>query len=242
MTSDHAISPPDPADTAKYCMGCYYALSGMAGNRCPECGRGFDPADRRTWSASPSRWSDVRAGLSNAARWLSFGVVGVTLLSILGSATGVVPSLFAKAFVVMFSPIALLSIVLACLPWLRIRWWFRAALVLGPALCLSVPWTAWPLAISVRVHRPWLDGLVADARAGRVPTGTKYRQIGLLRLVSVQAGPGTAIGLQLNGGPGGGEFLVHRPAPVPPGAGRPVWYNTNWEMPLGGGWFMVEQD
>jgi rubrerythrin len=30
------------------CRDCGYALFGLPENRCPECGRAFDPADPRT--------------------------------------------------------------------------------------------------------------------------------------------------------------------------------------------------
>src|SRR5438105_3678911 len=35
-----------------YCRGCGYVLHGLAQNRCPECGRAFDPADRKTYATS----------------------------------------------------------------------------------------------------------------------------------------------------------------------------------------------
>ncbi|HYF16196.1 MAG TPA: hypothetical protein VD971_14110 [Phycisphaerales bacterium] len=31
------------------CLGCDYPLAGVAANACPECGRAFDPADRKTY-------------------------------------------------------------------------------------------------------------------------------------------------------------------------------------------------
>ena len=37
-----------------YCLGCYYDLRNLPERRCPECGRGFDPGDCRTFSATPS--------------------------------------------------------------------------------------------------------------------------------------------------------------------------------------------
>jgi hypothetical protein len=38
-----------------YCRGCGYALIGLTSNRCPECGREFDPANPRTFLARPRR-------------------------------------------------------------------------------------------------------------------------------------------------------------------------------------------
>jgi hypothetical protein len=35
-----------------YCRECLYDLQGIAERRCPECGRAFDPANRRTFSRS----------------------------------------------------------------------------------------------------------------------------------------------------------------------------------------------
>jgi hypothetical protein len=35
--------------TPMTCLGCEYPLAGVAANACPECGRAFDPADRRTY-------------------------------------------------------------------------------------------------------------------------------------------------------------------------------------------------
>lgn len=45
----------DGGQGEKYCLGCRYDLRGLESNRCPECGRVFDPADARTWAASKER-------------------------------------------------------------------------------------------------------------------------------------------------------------------------------------------
>jgi hypothetical protein len=39
----------------RYCMQCSYDLHGLQGNLCPECGRGFDLNDERTFSRTPDR-------------------------------------------------------------------------------------------------------------------------------------------------------------------------------------------
>src|SRR5687767_4964673 len=58
--------PPDNAPASAphaYCRGCGYSLRGLAGGNCPECGRAFDLADRRTVGRRPPRlalWRWVR--------------------------------------------------------------------------------------------------------------------------------------------------------------------------------------
>jgi hypothetical protein len=49
MTNDD----PKPSDPTKWCKTCGYVLDGLSENRCPECGRGFDPANRRTFRGKP---------------------------------------------------------------------------------------------------------------------------------------------------------------------------------------------
>jgi hypothetical protein len=39
-----------------FCRGCGYALIGLPGNRCPECGREFDPVDPHTFLSHPRRF------------------------------------------------------------------------------------------------------------------------------------------------------------------------------------------
>lgn len=38
---------------ALYCLGCGYSLAGLETPACPECGRSFNPADPKSFSASP---------------------------------------------------------------------------------------------------------------------------------------------------------------------------------------------
>ncbi len=39
--------------SAMFCLGCGYALDGLAQNRCPECGRPFYPDSPNTYRATP---------------------------------------------------------------------------------------------------------------------------------------------------------------------------------------------
>jgi hypothetical protein len=56
-----AVLPSTPPDNA-LCLGCGYALRALPENRCPECGRGFNPADPTSF--------DVGIRLPRWLRWL----------------------------------------------------------------------------------------------------------------------------------------------------------------------------
>ncbi len=47
------IHSPDSVPPAMYCRTCGYILAGLSRNRCPECGRPFNPADPRTFRRKP---------------------------------------------------------------------------------------------------------------------------------------------------------------------------------------------
>jgi len=43
--------------SSKYCLTCRYCLNHLESNECPECGRGFDPDDEKTFAYTPNRFS-----------------------------------------------------------------------------------------------------------------------------------------------------------------------------------------
>lgn len=58
-----------PDDTPMHCLGCGYQLKHLPENRCPECGKPFDPDDDRTFAgklidARKYVWSAIGAGLA----------------------------------------------------------------------------------------------------------------------------------------------------------------------------------
>jgi len=59
------------------CLNCGYDLRGLPKNRCPECGRAFDPSDRSTFIAllPDGRRPLAYAGVSVAAWIISAAVV-----------------------------------------------------------------------------------------------------------------------------------------------------------------------
>ena len=62
------------------CLSCHYDLRNLSEDRCPECGRAFDPSDSATYTTAdadtPPHSEDWRAVL-----WLGscFGVISIVL-------------------------------------------------------------------------------------------------------------------------------------------------------------------
>ena len=59
-----------------YCRKCEYELVNLAGELCPECGQGFDPADPTTFDLTPR---ETRR--SRLFAWLVYGAASIPLLS-----------------------------------------------------------------------------------------------------------------------------------------------------------------
>jgi hypothetical protein len=73
MPPDNRPSTPAVASTPQmFCKKCGYALVGLDGQVCPECGRAFDPANRKTFSRKPPRGLAWRWGKRLAALLLPF--------------------------------------------------------------------------------------------------------------------------------------------------------------------------
>lgn len=78
----------DEEVVTRHCQSCGYSLQGLAENRCPECGRGFDPRDISTFA---SRIVDGEPLLKRACIGLAFFLVPVCVWAanrLLGPFTG----------------------------------------------------------------------------------------------------------------------------------------------------------
>lgn len=61
-----------------YCRGCSYLLKGLPEPRCPECGRRFDPGNRRTYRTRPFRqWARSSMRLFSWGALVVFTVISV---------------------------------------------------------------------------------------------------------------------------------------------------------------------
>jgi hypothetical protein len=68
------------ASASIFCRKCDYSLVGLSANRCPECGRPFDPADPRTFLSHPRSWLLRRWGRRIGCVLLCLAVPIVILL------------------------------------------------------------------------------------------------------------------------------------------------------------------
>lgn len=220
-------------ESARYCLDCGYPVLGLSEDRCPECGRAFDPTDSRTTShrSSPSIWPtlDTVLRVMCVGAGILTGVVFV--VSWLGTDLLV---LWLVGFLAI--PFAFPLILLAATPSVRSTRRTRVLSVVWIVLFFSIVTTGWPLSIWFLAHRPALDRYVNRIRAGELPTSSGPVLIGAMRFREIRMEEDN-IGFQASGGGGGGIYFVHT---VP--TSTRVWVNTNWEQTLGGGWYRVYED
>ena|GEM_PF-1851857 len=75
---DHPVSPV-PEETTAYCLECGYVLRGLPDQRCPECGRDFDPAQPDTYTTTPRPTRTVPFGLALAVAVYPVVPIGLIL-------------------------------------------------------------------------------------------------------------------------------------------------------------------
>ena len=156
------------------------------------------------------------------------------------------------AFVLSVSavPLMLVLVLLAIMPITEARLETRVLAVMLPVAIILTSWPAfpqttiitgnWPFRLSHLLHRPALERFAAEIRAsGRTPATA---DIGVLSFIDItftepQRRYDSNLGLQITGDGGGGVHLVQ----TSPNATF-VWWNTNWEIDLGNGWYLVYQD
>lgn len=233
MTASMSDRAAASSGSTRYCLGCNHPLRGVTEPVCPECGRGFDPHDPRTTGETPF---PMRRVLGRLAKGLAmFGIAATAIVVLLAAWGG--SDLFVWLIAFALAPLLLGGMILALIPPVMLSRRWRMACIAVPLIVASVAFTDWPFRLVFELHRAQFDAAVAaiEANGGTLPTGPM--QIGLYPILAVKETPGGNLGFQISGGAGGGVFLVH-PSPT----GTFLWWNTNWEWDLGGGWWRVEQD
>lgn len=177
------------SERARYCIGCSYLLNHLADDVCPECGRAFDRADGRTFSAFPTRAPQLVASWT----WrltLALLVPG-NLLAMWWSGVG-------------GDPLAVIVLpIMAGLPILYlVGIWFGAHVeghrrvpvsksILVAVLIsniASIPITNWPLRITWLASRSALENLADRVAAGENPTVPCRAGLFTIRKVDVRGG------------------------------------------------------
>jgi hypothetical protein len=203
-----ASAPPSLPNTVR-CLKCGYALRDLPADRCPECGRPFDPADRRTFAVGSLPL--LRFFARPPKKWHVLMTIAITIYLLLGRATPMgAMGLFIplSCCVMIFLPLLLLSYGLRLVATLKIRYpaaqpgnaatparfrWYSL-----PACALLVASTSlynWPLAICFAVSRPAFEREVArltdqSASAPRTQRNTNHRHrwIGLYYVLGAYPG------------------------------------------------------
>jgi len=167
----------------KYCLGCGYSLHGLPINRCPECGREFDPANPRTFSIGQEalRARRVQQSFRSARVFFLVSIVLLTVDTIL-----VLGFSYHFLWICLFQLVAfgLLGSLIAfgyaawrCKPQDRLKYvgWCLAALIMPAVWLVAVPTTGDYL-VQRRVERTrgTIQTLVTDierirSKLGRLP-------------------------------------------------------------------------
>lgn len=173
-----------------FCVGCNYNLFGLSSQRCPECGRQFDPTDGSSFTIHPlsrnarfilctRNWTMLLMVSLATAFWLASYCMP-------GQASGccalcallwlIVILLAGAQFVLVY----IYSDRYYLRPAIRLNWrpTARAGIVL--ALVLALNWTGWPARLVFRFSRPALERTARSLYATRGMVGPQW--IGLYNL------------------------------------------------------------
>lgn len=151
-----------------HCLECGYDLRDLPERRCPECGRAFDPEDKKSWGNART----FRA--IGAVRWLGRLTFAIALVitgcTIWRIALGYkVPMTMVIAFFgggsLLFAPLLLWRSYVAKYPQARSRI-LEAGLAICMMIMISIGASRWPLLVSLKISEPALKRFIQDAQAG----------------------------------------------------------------------------
>lgn len=197
-----AAPPAVPPEDA-HCLGCEYSLRGLSTQRCPECGRPFDPGDKRTMRIGPRFGAATRILTGPIGEWARRMLL-IGCAAILWGAAW----LPGARYVELAGWCAACAVVCYTIPrrFLRLllRWQlgmrrmgsitserFSRRQLLLVALAMSSPLFWWPLRVSMFVQRPLLDHFAYYMFAQRplIHPLTSPRPVGWLLVAGASADP-----------------------------------------------------
>jgi hypothetical protein len=197
----HAMPMPLPDDSNARCLSCGYLLRGLTENRCPECGRPFDPNDPRTVNLGRQVGPVARLWLRPpgwplnvmCAFWMCVVLWGNTSP---GGYFGL--QLFGISFGLLVGGVWLLRFVVAWIlaakhhqptfrPWrASLRW---AVMPLLIAIVASSVWTHTPARLCFWISRPCMDRLARQVMSAPA-TAPRPAWVGLYPIQDARVVPG----------------------------------------------------
>ena len=246
-----AVNAPTRAESrAGLCWDCDYRLQNLPGRHCPECGRGFDPADPSTTNAGgPLGWWGRR--VLRPIGWRTFAAALAPMALVFWVATD--PQLYYMGAEYFVCAAGLAAVPLA---WLA-RWVARHVVVFrcgqppsalvadgrrwrglwaAAGLCVLVVAFKVPMRVAFLAWRPAFERLAAEALAN--PSAPLAgRRIGPYQVIEVTdyGTPGAPI-LLIRTSDGGGGFRYSPAGPAHYG------YNPGDEGHLWGAWHWYSSD
>jgi len=164
------------------CWGCGYSLRGLGENRCPECGRGFEPGEPRSYRL-PGRapawvaWMAKAPGrvlISVYAVWAASALIAsseTTNSGMLAIAVGVSAFLIGLTWV-LHAVFALVShrAYRLCSTEFRRDWhrWFAFPMIVGAVIAIA--YARIPLDARFLISLPWFDDLADRATSENAAT------------------------------------------------------------------------
>ena len=196
MVSEGLVTIPESAR----CWGCGYSLRGLGENRCPECGRGFEPRDRRSfrydgsrrwwvdWLTSPPMlfmiWLQVFWALASMVALSVPGEVGERTIRLLlaGFAMGLVWLIRALVALLVY---ARWHAIVQPAPG-RLRRWAVFPIIV--CVCWVMLYAAVPIRVRFLASLPWLNE-AATATDMETLTWAKTKWVGLFPIDKVDRLP-----------------------------------------------------
>ena len=219
-----------------YCSQCGYLLQGLSVDRCPECGRTFDPRDPSSFEPSA-----LRVKLRPLGRMAGQAAVGVSLgctfltIAMIGMAR---PGLAWRTFPAAFcGGLFLLAVAALCGGTRQRRFTSRASVaVLGAIVAgLSAVLFLWPLWVTLSCYTEDLQALAAaTATASR---GTSPVVVGPFVIRLQQTGPRGAVYLWTELSSTGPSGLMRCP---PEGVAAQA--SLRWYQRVTGDWYLAISD
>lgn len=233
-------------ESPKYCTACHYRLDHLPENRCPECGRAFDPEDPTTflgrnvisiWARRgrpPGNWTLAATAL--------FGILLLVGASMPKYET--IGASFCMAHVMLIAlvmdygfRIAAVSAVhvstppRACKRTLGRRRWRWVPLPLLALMLLSAYYSPWLLQIRFGLSRPAFERTVQGLKSG-THTNTGSQFVGLYHVTGIGRGRTGEWRFHMRSGLGKPVGLWYDPSDTPKGHKylklAPCWYAGEW--------------